>query len=402
MPVEFKREELYTEVWQTPLTKLGEKYGLSDNGIRKICKAMKIPLPSAGHWAKVAVGKRVYQPPLPAKADLTTYLSHPPPKQERFAEPEDAPWLAQRIAFEDQPDNQIVVEPAPSRWHPVVRPHRDRIRAEAKKLLASKKANERYEKLSDRLRGIQSNSEGSYWASREDRGQRVGNDRGRTVIAASLGAYERALAILNAIASAATVRGFDLCDSPSGEVMLVGHQAEIRLRITEQLERKTRQRRRYDGAMEAQNYLVPTGRLRITLDESRTFEDSERGKLDSMLNRVFIAIHRQVVQCWHRARAAEIRRREWEESERRRAEAERLRLERERKVAEEQKRRNALLAEASQWLEARKIRAYVRHIDAQARALAVEQTAALKEWKDWALAVAQDLDRTEARIAGAR
>lgn len=50
----FERISLYEEVWTTPLTKLGKKYGLSDNGLRKVCKALSIPLPKAGHWAKVA------------------------------------------------------------------------------------------------------------------------------------------------------------------------------------------------------------------------------------------------------------------------------------------------------------------------------------------------------------
>jgi len=38
-----KREELYEEVWSTPLTKLSQKYGLSDNGLRKVCKRLDMP-----------------------------------------------------------------------------------------------------------------------------------------------------------------------------------------------------------------------------------------------------------------------------------------------------------------------------------------------------------------------
>ena len=54
MEIIFERTRLYEEVWSEPLTKLGKKYGLSDNGLRKVCKALNIPLPRAGHWAKVA------------------------------------------------------------------------------------------------------------------------------------------------------------------------------------------------------------------------------------------------------------------------------------------------------------------------------------------------------------
>ena len=43
-----KREELYEEVWSAPLTQLGAKYGLSDNGLRKVCKRLNVPFPEGG------------------------------------------------------------------------------------------------------------------------------------------------------------------------------------------------------------------------------------------------------------------------------------------------------------------------------------------------------------------
>jgi hypothetical protein len=55
-------------------------------------------------------------------------------------------WLAERITFEQAPENAISVDPSPNRWDPMVRIHRDKLRAEAKEVLASKAAWERYEK----------------------------------------------------------------------------------------------------------------------------------------------------------------------------------------------------------------------------------------------------------------
>jgi hypothetical protein len=60
-----KRQELYDQVWSTPLTKLAASYNLSDNGLRKICIKMDIPLPQAGYWAKIKYGKKVKAIPLP-------------------------------------------------------------------------------------------------------------------------------------------------------------------------------------------------------------------------------------------------------------------------------------------------------------------------------------------------
>jgi len=53
------RRELYDLVWSTPMLSLSKKYVISDNGLRKICKRMNIPLPPLGFWQKKAYGKRI-------------------------------------------------------------------------------------------------------------------------------------------------------------------------------------------------------------------------------------------------------------------------------------------------------------------------------------------------------
>lgn len=53
------REELYERVWSTPVSILAEEWGLSDRGLSKACRKLKIPVPPRGYWAKVEAGKRV-------------------------------------------------------------------------------------------------------------------------------------------------------------------------------------------------------------------------------------------------------------------------------------------------------------------------------------------------------
>lgn len=53
------RQQLYNLVWPTPLLTLSKKYTLSDNGLRKICIRMQIPLPQAGHWMRLKFNKKV-------------------------------------------------------------------------------------------------------------------------------------------------------------------------------------------------------------------------------------------------------------------------------------------------------------------------------------------------------
>lgn len=59
------REKLYNEVWTDPVIIVAERYGMSDNGLRKHCRKIGIPLPQAGYWAKLRAGKKVYKPELP-------------------------------------------------------------------------------------------------------------------------------------------------------------------------------------------------------------------------------------------------------------------------------------------------------------------------------------------------
>jgi hypothetical protein len=47
------------------MTTVSKRYGMSDNGLRKHCKALGIPLPSLGYWAKVQAGQKVPRTDLP-------------------------------------------------------------------------------------------------------------------------------------------------------------------------------------------------------------------------------------------------------------------------------------------------------------------------------------------------
>jgi hypothetical protein len=60
----FEREQLFGEVWATPVKTLATKYGLSDVGLRKICVALDVPLPPRGYWAALAAGKTISMPVL--------------------------------------------------------------------------------------------------------------------------------------------------------------------------------------------------------------------------------------------------------------------------------------------------------------------------------------------------
>lgn len=59
------REELYELVWCEPLLTLSRRFELSDNGLRKRCKAMNVPIPPRGYWQQVRHGYHRKRAPLP-------------------------------------------------------------------------------------------------------------------------------------------------------------------------------------------------------------------------------------------------------------------------------------------------------------------------------------------------
>ena len=61
MPIEVTRKELYDQLWARPMIKVAAEYGLSDVGLKKICKKHRVPDPGRGYWAKKAAGKPVKQ-----------------------------------------------------------------------------------------------------------------------------------------------------------------------------------------------------------------------------------------------------------------------------------------------------------------------------------------------------
>ncbi len=69
--IKYTRDELYAEVWKRPIRDIAKDLNISDVGLRKICIKMDIPLPVAGHWSKIKVGKIIKIPQLPAIKDNT-------------------------------------------------------------------------------------------------------------------------------------------------------------------------------------------------------------------------------------------------------------------------------------------------------------------------------------------
>ncbi|MCC8396324.1 hypothetical protein LJ656_27415 [Paraburkholderia sp. MMS20-SJTR3] len=86
--IPFSRAVLYEEVWADPLSAVSKRYGLSDNGLRKICIKLGVPFPPVGYWAKLRSGQKVTRTPLPQHDGPTIVQAQPDLYTRRVAESE--------------------------------------------------------------------------------------------------------------------------------------------------------------------------------------------------------------------------------------------------------------------------------------------------------------------------
>ena len=59
----FNRAQLYEELWTEPTRTVAKRYGVSDVWLSKVCKALQVPRPGRGYWAKKTAGQPVGKRP---------------------------------------------------------------------------------------------------------------------------------------------------------------------------------------------------------------------------------------------------------------------------------------------------------------------------------------------------
>ena len=63
--ITLSRTALYELVWSKPVRDVAKDFGMSDVALAKRCRAVRVPIPGRGYWAKVAAGKTPRKTPLP-------------------------------------------------------------------------------------------------------------------------------------------------------------------------------------------------------------------------------------------------------------------------------------------------------------------------------------------------
>lgn len=359
------REQLYEEVWKEPMSTLGPRYGLSDVGLAKICRRLRVPVPGRGYWRRKEVGQKVRRPALPklpAGAKQAMREVHLRKNVSGPAIPEPTGPVAEQQRFEALAENRIVVPEVLEDPHPLVA-------CSVKALRRAKRDHQGY------LR------------------PRTGPCLGVQV---TLDSVDRSMCIYDALLKALDGRGFASSIRPGevpGSIVRVGEE-DVSVRVEEKLERADQEetRMRRPNRFTSERDWKPTGRLVLRINHSYldgvrcSWGDGKKQRVEDCLNAFVVG----VVAAAEALRAQRLRHEAWE---RERREAEARRAEEARRKEEEAARVRALDAALAAWQRTGAIREYAAELRQKAEeAGTLQEDSPLAEWLAWAEAYA---DRTD-------
>jgi hypothetical protein len=254
---------------------LAKKYGFSDNGLRKVYKALAVPLPARGHWAKVAAGRVIPAPPLPPFEGSTSCHSRGgPDKASARSDPD--PWLAQRLAVEAAPANAVSVAQELIKPHRLVAATGRAFKAMQVGLEASRdRINERAKRPSGATWHPTRNPP-PHWQDYVRKGHIPDLPSDVLPMRVSLEAGDRTLRIWDALVKASVARGMSV-EAAHGRLVLGIRGEQIELRMTERMERvvgPTKGLSQGEILMKMHVHRVAKGELRLVL--GRKYHEAHR------------------------------------------------------------------------------------------------------------------------------
>ena len=113
------REELYKQVWETPMSRLAQQYGVSGPGLAEACDRLRVPHPPRGYWTKKAAGKEVTHYRLPEWGSDKPDSVEIGPTPVRFSARNLPPEIQRQIDDFAARLGRIVVPEQLSRPHPI-------------------------------------------------------------------------------------------------------------------------------------------------------------------------------------------------------------------------------------------------------------------------------------------
>jgi len=349
---------------------LAKKYGLSDNGLRKVCWKYNIPTPAAGHWAKQAHGHATKSTPLHNPQHDPQIEIYPHFAGHQIEDKQQWERAQKLIADELLDVNAFVV--LPTLQDP------DSVIVRTAKSLKS--------------------------AATDQDGLCRPRAKNCLDVHVSKQSTDRAMSVCDALLKGMRKRGFQVSvgssDARKVTVNILGEA--VCFNLEEMLDRKEknysaeerRQRTQYPMLYRRPVYVgFPSGKLRLKIHDNgyaleglrQTWADGKKQQLESCLNSFVVGLIRASVVLRNAKIESERRERERREAEQRYQERAKLRY------AEEQKLKN-LEQQVAAWLKSRDIRDFLEAVK-QNYAHAGLEIAAGSEAAEWLAWVKQQADR---------
>lgn len=374
------REELYDQVWATPMRSLAGRYGISDVALAKTCRHLGVPVPGRGYWAKKTAGRHVRRVPLPK-------LRPDAPRREReftfdptYAERRRRAVfgrVADQTAFEREPTNAIRVPERPTAVHPLVR---------------------------TTFRSLRE-------AKAHDDGVLYSADKRLLDVGVARPNLPRARRVMDAVVKAFRTRGWLLAE-PTGDelhVVVVVEGQRVPFSLSERTTRvpptppkpvRIGRGEFYTPSWAPTKY-EPTGELALELGASwgsgsrRSWRDGKRQRVEDCLNDFMIGIMASAEEAREFKRVQAQRMREWEEAQQRR-------IEHQRRAAEEAAKIKALQEAAAAWSRSRELLAFINNVRrvAEDKLNSDAEGEAFTQWLEWAESYATSVDPLGKSLTG--
>jgi hypothetical protein len=360
----YDREELYRKVWEKPLLKVAEEYGVSAVALGKTCRKLSVPLPGRGYWAKLAHGHvGMKKPPLP-KLDKVPIIYHSPVNRPpRGSDQNDSEFssIAQLLssgALNPSPGDASARLPA------LIRHTANLLRSRSRK---------------------------------DEHGILLPREAGGLDVRVSEGMLERALQVMSQILIVLERQGFGIEVSETHTVAVINGE-RIRFGIEEQIRRVVTQKARVPNPTDRWDYdetvsHEPTGKLSLVIqaglwnayEQRARWSDGKVQRLETLIGDFVAGLMRTAVAI---RRQEDERKQREDERERRVREAEQLRKD----IQEEEKKVEQLNQWVESWERAQRLRSFIAVYAEKSISWSAAKQAQYKAWIEWATKQADRLD----------
>jgi hypothetical protein len=362
----YDREELYQKVWEQPLLKVAEEYGVSAVALGKTCRKLSVPVPGRGHWAKLAHGKvGTKKPPLP-KLDKIPVIFRSPvtPKIPTISDQNDPELAAINQLISSGALTSVPLDPN-ARLNPLIRHTQSLLRSRSRK---------------------------------DEHGILLPRESSGLDVKVSEGTLERALQVMAQVLTVLERQGYTVEVSENGGSAAVINGEHVSFGIEEPIRKVLTQKPRVPNPTDRWDYdeIVteePAGKLVLVIHsgtwgkyEQRTrWSDAKVQRIENLVSDFVAGLMRTSVAL----RRQEEERKQHEADEQRRVQ-ERAQLQKD--IQEEEKKLEQLNKWIDEWERSERLRRFIAAYTEKSQSWSAEKQPEYKAWIEWATRQADRID----------